>query len=149
MKKLSALTSHMLTLSGITRDQVEAFTDQGRLISDGKDLGYGLQVGRFKYDAVISIDRCRAEIAEQLLSSLLIWLDANDPERDVLELAEPDVDVTPLDDQTVGVEIVVAFDEPLVIVPDPEGPLAYEGEQWRVGDAGVTVAETLAGIETV
>jgi len=149
MKQLSALATYILTLPGITRDQVEAFTDRGKLNPIGKDLGHGLQVGRFRYDAVISIDNCPADSAELLLSGLIIWLSVNDPERESLELSEPDVDVTPLGEQTVFVEISVEFDEALVIVPDPEGPIEYDGRKWRVDDAGVNVAENLAGLEAV
>ncbi|WP_300674099.1 phage tail protein [Desulfoluna sp.] len=149
MKKLSALAAHLLALPGITRDQMTAFADQGKLSLTGKDLGHGLEVGRFRYDAVISIDRCPSSIAELLLSFLVVWLAKNDVERFVQGLADPDVDVSLSDDNTVDVEISVEFDEALVIVPDPEGPLAFEGAQWRVDDAGINVAESLAGLEAV
>ena len=149
MKKLSGLAAHLLTLPGITRDQMEAFADQGKLSLTGKDLGHGLEVGRFRYDAVISIERCPGSIAELLLSCIVVWLNKYDAERFDLDLPDPDVDVSLSDEQTVDVEIGVEFDEPLVIVPDPEGPLAFEGAQWRVGDAGINVAENLAGLEAV
>lgn len=149
MKKLSSLSAHLLTLPGITRDQMEAFADQGKLSLTGKDLGTGLELGRFRYDAVISIDRCPSSIAELLLSFLVVWLAMHDVERFELDLADPDVDVSLSDDNTVDVEISVEFDESLVIVPDPEGPLAFKGQQWRVDDAGVNVAENLAGLEAV
>jgi len=149
MKQLSALAAHIEALPGITRDQMEAYADLGKLIPTGKDLGHGIEVGRFRYDAVISIDRCPATLAETLLSSLLVWLALNDPERDTKGLSEADVDVTLSDEQTVGVEISVEFDEALTIVPGPDGAIVYDGKNWRVDDAGFNVAENLAGLEAV
>ena len=147
MKLLPALTSHLLTLPGVGRDQMESYADQGKLIPEGLDLGHGLQVGRFRYEAVISIDNCPASSADLLLATLSIWLGVYDPEREDKGLGEPDVDVSLLDDQTVFVELSVSFDEPIVVVPDPNGPLEYDGRKWRVDDAPVYVAENLAGVE--
>jgi hypothetical protein len=149
MKKLSALATHLVTLPGITRDQMEAYADLGKLIPVGRDLGHGIEVGRFRYDAVISIERCPASLAEVLLSSLLVWLALHDPEREALGLTDADVDVSLSDEQTVNVEISIEFDEALIIVPDPKGLIAYEGQMWRVDDAGFNVAENLAGLEAV
>ncbi len=147
MEKLNKLAKHIESMPGITRDQMEAFADLGKLIPTGKDLGQGLEVGRFKYDAVISIERCPAGIAPLLLSSLLIWLSVNDPGRDLLNLEDPDVDVTVEDEQTVFVQITVEFDEPLAIVEDPDGKISYDGKRWSVSAVPIDVAEDLDSME--
>jgi hypothetical protein len=147
MKKLTGLARHLESLPGIARDQMEAFADLGKLKPTGKDLGKGLEIGRFRYDAVISIERCPAELATLLLSVLLIWLAENDPDRDLLELEDPDVDVTLEDEQTVSVQISVEFDETLTIVPAPDGPITWNGEQWRVDEVPVDMAENLEKLE--
>ncbi|MGB3222533.1 MAG: phage tail protein [Desulforhopalus sp.] len=147
MEKLKLLAGHLESLPGITRDQMEAFADLGKLVPTGKDLGQGLEVGRFKYDAVVSIERCPARIASLLLSSLLIWLAENDPDRDLSELTDPDIDITLEDEQTVFVQITVEFDEPLFIVADPDGPISYDGQKWRVDMVPVDVAEDLESLE--
>lgn len=147
MRKLSDLAKHIEALPGIARDQMEAFADLGKLCPSGKDLGKGLEIGRFKYDAVISIERCPATLATLLLSVLLIWLAVNDPDRDLLELGDPDIDVTLEDEQTVSVQISVEFDESLSIVEDPEGPITWDGKQWRVDEVPVDVAQTLDKLE--
>ena len=149
MKKLSALSVYLLTLPGITRDQMTSFADQGKLSLTGKDLGTGFEIGRFRYDAVISMERCPSTIAELLLTFLAAWIGENDSDRDSLGLADPDVDVSLSDDNAVDVEISVEFDEALVIVPDLEGPVAFNGQMWRVADAVVNVAEHVAGLEAV
>lgn len=147
MKKLSKLARHLESLPGITRDQMEAFADLGKLVPTGRDLGIGLEVGRFKYDAVISIERCPASLAPLLLSSLLVWLEENDPDRDRFDLADPDVDVTIEDEQSVFIQITVEFDEALTIVADPDGLISYDDKQWRVDDVSIDVAETLDSLE--
>lgn len=143
MKRLSALSEHILTLPGITRDRVDAFADLGKLIPTGQDLGEGFEVGWFKYDAVIEIDRCPAEIAEMMLASLLIWLGENDPDREERGLEDPDVDVTLEDEQTVHVQITVEFKEAITIIPDDDGQITWNGQTWSVEDIPINVATTL------
>lgn len=147
MKKLSALSRHLLSLPGIGRDQVEAFADMGTLKLTCRDLGHGLEIGRFQYDAVISMERFPARLSPLLLADLLIWLGENDPDRDRLDLSDPDIDVTLEDEQTVFVQITITFDEPICIVPDPAGPLFFEGQNWRVDDVPMDTAEVLDRME--
>lgn len=143
MRLLNALTKYFESLPGIGRDQMEAFADLGKLSPSGKDLGHGLEIGRFKYDAVISIERCLASLGPLLLAGLIVWLAENDPDRDSLALSDPDVDVTLEDEQTVSVQITVEFDEGIFIVEDPDGPITGDGKQWRVDDVPIDLAETL------
>jgi hypothetical protein len=147
MEKLKQLAKHIESLPGIARDQMEAFADLGKLVPTGRDLGNGLEVGRFRYDAVISIERCPARIAALLLSSLLVWLAVNDPDRELHELADPDIDVTLEDEQTVFVQLTVEFNEALAIVEDPAGLIAYDGRQWSVAEVPIDVAEILDSME--
>ena len=147
MKLLMALAAHFETLPGIARDQMEAFADLGKLVPTGKDMGNGLEIGRFKYDAVISIERCPARLASLLLSVLLVWLATNDPDRDLRDLPDPDVDVALEDEQTVSVEISVQFDEGLAIVEDATGPIVWNGKRWQVDDVGIDIAEALERME--
>lgn len=147
MQKLGQLSAHLESLAGISRDQMESFVDLGKLRPTGKDLGQGLEVGRFRYDAVIAIERCPSIIAFTLITSLLLWLDENDPERERYGLEDPDIDVTVEDEQTVFVQLSVEFDESLFIVPDPEGDIAYAGQTWRIADVPIDVAEVLDSME--
>jgi len=140
MKLLSALAQYIETLPGITRDQIDAFADLGTLAPTGVDLGHGFEVGRFKYDAVIDIDRCPAQVASLLLAGLVVWLSENDPGRDERELDDPDIDVTLGDDQTVFVQITVEFNESVEIVEDDEGLIAWDGRTWTVADVPIYVA---------
>ncbi len=146
MKLLSALARHLEALPGISRDRMDAFADLGKLVPTGEDLGEGFEIGRFKYDAVIEIDRCPAAIAPLLLAYLIVWLAETDPDRDERGLEDPDVDVTLEDEQTVHVQITVEFNEALTIVPDAEGQISWDGQTWSVEDVPVNVATTLSKI---
>jgi len=147
MQKLNSLAQHLESLPGIARDQMEAFADLGKLCPCCKDLGNGLEIGRFKYDAVISIERCPGTLASLLLAVLLVWLAENDPDRDLLNLEDPDIDVTLEDEQTVFVQISVKFDEALSIVPDPNGLITWDDKQWRIDDVPVDLAQNLDRLE--
>ncbi|MCF8093694.1 MAG: phage tail protein [Desulfotignum sp.] len=147
MQKLSALSAHIAALPGIARDNMESFADLGKLVPTGKDLGNGLEIGRFRYDAVIGIEQCPAALASLLLSSVMVWLAANDPDRDLLGLTDPEVDVTIYDEQHVFVQLNVEFDEALSLVPDPAGDILWDEQRWRVSDIGIDVAETLEKLD--
>lgn len=57
MRKLQALVRHILTETGISRENVSAFLDQGAAVLTGRNLGYGVEVCVLKYDGVIDIER--------------------------------------------------------------------------------------------
>ncbi|MCP3941007.1 MAG: phage tail protein [Desulfobacteraceae bacterium] len=147
MKKLSTLARHLLRLPGVNRDKIEAFADLGKLSLCATDLGQGFEIGKFRYDAVFSIERFPAAQAQLLLAVLAVWIAENDPGRDLLNLNDPDVDVTLEDEQTAFVQISIEFEEPLSIVPDPAGPITWEGQQWRVDDVPIDVADTVDKLE--
>ena len=57
MRKLQALVRHILTETGISRENVAAFLDQGAVMLTGRNLGHGVEVCVLKYDGVIDIER--------------------------------------------------------------------------------------------
>ncbi len=148
MEKFSELTAHIVAiLPGVDRDQVDGFIDLGELTPTGEDLGHGLEVGTFTYDATISIENCPAEIAKLLLVALSLWLDNNDPDRDEQRLSDPEINITKEDNDTVYVQITVEFKESLQIVLDPEGRLDHDGQKWRVSNVPIDTAETIDKFE--
>ena len=44
MRKLQALVRHILTETGISRENVAAFLDQGAVMLTGRNLGHGVEV---------------------------------------------------------------------------------------------------------
>ena len=146
MRRLQALCTHLQQVTGLHRERFFAFADQGVLIPTGKDLGNGVEVGRFKYDAVIQIERYPGD-AYHLLALVSAWLADNDPDRNDLDLADPEVDISLNDDRTADVDLAVEFEEALEIVPMDGGPIAFAGRTWAVADAPVDVAEAVEGMD--
>lgn len=145
MRKLQALTSFLLTSLNLPREKVDSFADQGGLIPSVTDLGHGLRLGMFKYEAVITIENFKGDAA-LLLTSVLAWLMDNDPEREAQGLTDPEVDATELDAKHFDIELSVEFEEALEVVPDASGPLTFRGQLWRVSDVPIDVAEELVGM---
>ena len=88
MRKLQALVRHILTETGISRENVAAFLDQGAVMLTGRNLGHGVEGCVLKYDGVIDIERSDYD-GIALLALVSGWLQSHDPDRDGLE--DPEV----------------------------------------------------------
>lgn len=146
MKKLGAISKHLQQVTGLLRERFTAFADQGILIPTGKNLGNGVEVGVFKYDAVIQIEGYPGD-GYHLLAVVSAWLAGNDPDRDDQELADPEVDITLNDDRTADVDISIEFEERIEIVPDDDGPISFNGSNWSVAEVEIDVAEDIADFD--
>ena len=118
MRKLQALVRHILTETGISRENVAAFLDQGAVVLTGRNLGHGVEVCVLKYDGVIDIERSDYD-GIALLALVSGWLQSHDPDRDGLE--DPEVNAAVNDLSTTDVQIAVEFQERIEIVPDDAG----------------------------
>ncbi|MGL1932186.1 MAG: phage tail protein [Desulfotalea sp.] len=147
MKLLQALTAYIAALPGVNRDSMEGFADLGTLIPTGIDHGHGFEIGKFKYDAVISIEDYPAEQGALLLPALIIWVAENDPDRERAGLSDMEVDITMTDQETVFVQISITFNESLFVIEDKQGPLSFMGKKWKVADVPIDVATKLNSIE--
>ncbi|HEX9701324.1 MAG TPA: phage tail protein [Rhodospirillales bacterium] len=146
MRKLAALAKYLQQVTGLHRERFTAFADQGTLIPTGRDLGNGIEIGIFKYDAVIQIERYPGD-AYHLLAVVSAWLADNDATRDDDGLADPDVDIGLNDDRTADVDLSVEFEERIQIVPQDGGPIAFDGRDWAVVDVPVDFAESVDGMD--
>ncbi|KAF1074521.1 phage tail protein [Halodesulfovibrio sp. MK-HDV] len=146
MKKLTALTSFLLQAANLTKEQVLSVADRGETIPTGRDLGHGVELGVFKYDALIQVEAFNGSSSELLLL-VMSWLHDHDKDRDHVGLADPEVDASLNDDFTADVDLAIEFEEPLQMVPDEQGPILFNGRKWRVADVPVDVAEELAGMD--
>ena len=146
MKLLQGLSAHLLTKSRLKRENFHALADKGELFLSGKDLGNGIELARFKYDGVIQIERYPGD-AFEIMAQVMGWLSDNDQEREHLELAEPEINIDLNDRKTADIELVVEFDEPIQLIPDPEGSITAYGQQWRVDSVPIDIAEDLDDME--
>jgi hypothetical protein len=145
MRLLRALTS-ALQNAGACGRALHSFVDQGVIVPVGSDLGHGIVVGRIKYDAVIQIEGYKDD-GILFVAFVTAWLQDNDPDRDRLGLADPEVDITLEGRGTADIDLSIEFDEPLELVPDEAGPISYNGRRWRVADVPIDVAESLDDME--
>lgn len=154
MRKFSALVKHLLAVSGLPREQVSAFADQGDLLLTGRDMGpvyvdgqprRQLEIGVWKYEAVINLERYPFD-GPTLLSLVLAWLAENDADRAAQDLEDPKLTVTLNDGDTSDVELDIYFEEPLAVVEDPTGSIPFEGTLWSMASTVLTPAQELTAL---
>lgn len=149
MRKIRGLIDHLLAVTGLPREQVEAFADKGALMPTGRDLGPDgqgraqVEAGVWKYDAVIRLQRYAGD-GPTLMAVVLGWLADADPDRD--GLVDPELDVAINDAHTCDVEIACEFEERLVIREDPQGPVAFDGRRWSMALPDISVADAVSGM---
>ncbi len=140
MRKISALVAHLRDATGLPLENFHAYADKGDVAPSGKHLGTVLaeddgpareqvEIGVWKYDAVIQIERYPGD-GPALLAIVLAWLEDNDPDRDGLSDPEVDVDVNDL--VTADVELSVEFEERIIVIEDPAGGIYFRGRRWNV-----------------
>lgn len=146
MRKLTALTSFLLQAANLTKEQVLSVADRGQTVPTGRDLGHGVELGVFKYDALIQVEAFNGSSSELLLL-VMGWLHDHDEDREHIGLADPEVDASLNDDFTADVDLAIEFEESLQMVPDENGAILFNGRRWRVADVPVDVAEELASMD--
>lgn len=140
MRKISALVAHLRDATGLPLENFHAYADKGDVTPSGRHLGSVIpeddgpareqvEIGVWKYDAVIQIERYPGD-GPWLLAIVLAWLADVDPDRD--GLADPEVDAEINDLDTADVEIAVEFEERILIIEDPAGSIFFRGRTWSV-----------------
>ena len=137
--KMQALATFLLQQNLFAAEQFDYWMEIGTSDYTGKKVGNGYLICRFRYEATFSVERY-SQSADLFLVLLNVWLMENDCSRNELELPMPEVDVTPLDDTTVDLEVKVTFDEGITIVPDDNGLILYRGNRYSVAPAVITDA---------
>lgn len=140
LEKMQAFATHLLSKGLFAAEQFDYWMQNGTNEYASKKHGNGFVISRFRYEAVFSVERY-SQSADLFLVLLSVWLMDNDCERNNLELPMPEVDVTPLDDHTVDVEVKITFEENITIVPDDEGVVMWGGKRYSVVQAVITPAD--------
>lgn len=137
LAKMQALADFLRSKNLFAPEQFDYWMENGTAEYASKQHGNGLVLCRFQYDAVFSVERF-ADSADLFLVFICVWLMDNDCNRDALDLAMPEVDVSPLDDHTVDVEVKITFSEDITVVQDDAGPVEYSTRRWRIAEAVVS-----------
>ena len=146
MKMLQALSAHILDNTCLKRENIHSTADNGEVIISGQDMGQGYEVCRFKYDAIIELERFKGD-ARDITALVAGWLIDNDEDREHLGLADPEINATLNDGKTADVDITVEFNESIQIVEDDKGSIVAWGKRWRVQDVPVDVATDLVNLK--
>ncbi|GHA05623.1 phage tail protein [Oceanisphaera arctica] len=143
---------YLQALSGVIKELLprkchkdfDAWMQNGTLRLAPKHGGNGMQLARLDYQAVFLIEDLPFKELDPalVLATVAAWLQDVDTEREQFELPDPDYDVEPIDDRTADLTISVQFSEPLFLLPDAAGPIAYGGQRYSVAPYEVWVAET-------
>lgn len=140
MNKLRALTTFLIDRQLVMPEQLASFAEQVNLSLIWKPDLDGLHMGDMRYRAVIILERF-ADHPGRLMALLGSWLEANDPGRADLELADPSFDIEQLDDDTADVELTLEFSEPQYLAEEAEGEIEAFGKRWAFVPFDLWVAE--------
>lgn len=140
LEKMMALADFLRGQGLFAAEQLDYWMENGTAEYAGKRQGDGLVLCRFRYDAVLSVERY-GQSADLFLALLSIWLMEHDCEREHDELPMPSIDVTPLNDHLADIEVTVNFIEDITLVPDATGAIAFNGQQWRVQGIEINTAD--------
>lgn len=146
MKRLTALARYLLHKTHSPRELFDVFTDRGKTELLLNDKGNGLELARIKYTGIITIENYPYD-AYALLAYVVTWLADNDPERQQLRLEEPNFDVEINNENTVNIELMIDFDEPLELIKDAHGAIELRAERYRIEAVDIDIAKNLDHLE--
>lgn len=131
LAKMQAIAEHLLSKNLFAAEQFDWWMQNGTSEYASKKVGKGLVIGRFSYDAVLSVERFAGDAAV-FLALINVWLMEHDDNREALNLEMPGVDVTPLDDSTADVEVIIRFSEDITLLPQDNGAIVFNGIRYGV-----------------
>lgn len=134
------------------RRSLYSWMENGRLIDQGGQCtATGIEILHVRYDAVLFFDEFPYhEISAHYVMALIqLWLNENDPLRQVLDLSETPFDLDIVDDKTADLQFTVTFQEPLTAVDDPKGALLVDGNRYRLDEIEIDYATDVDVIVTV
>ncbi len=125
--------------------KIHATQAGGALINNGEDMGNGgYCIANWFYQAGILIeDFPHNKVSPSNLFALIAcWITEYDPDRNENEqLEDPDIDIDVNNEESADVLIELAFEEPIELIPDPNGLVLWNGETYRTNPVEIWVAE--------
>ncbi|MEN4819218.1 phage tail protein [Pantoea agglomerans] len=147
--QLESLTSFIK--SEMPQRAMQSFTSEMtglKTIPAARDMGLGqVQLSVIRYDAELIWERFPyRECDPRLLMALLeVWQATDTEDRDLFSQvgitnADPDWDIELIDEEAAIVSVTVPMAERLIIVPDENGPVPYQGGRYRLADPEIWTA---------
>ena len=159
MRKLAALVSYIIKeLNFVAAEQVDSFhvIDEFKPVGDYVDNGINAGVCLYDqtYSAVIRIERFPAKRYPPALvfGLLACWVMENDPlwfrhkievgaDNAAVPLANIDINDEWESDDTIALEFIVPFREPVFAIADVAGSLSFQGEKYRLANESISAEQ--------
>lgn len=146
--QLESLTSFIK--SEMPQRAMQSFTSEMtgmKTIPAARDMGLGQVQLVIRYDAELIWERFPyRECDPRLLMALLeVWQAIDTQDRDLfgqvgITNADPDWDIELIDEEAAIVSVTVPMAERLIIVPDENGQIPYQGGRYRLADPEIWTA---------
>jgi hypothetical protein len=142
MQKLKSLSTFLMGKAYTAINQFDSWAEDTKLHPLFKDDGEGLTLFEMEYTAVFVWTDFNFNLnrPEELFANVLVWLHSNDSDRVERGLDHPDFDVDVKDDTVADVELKLSFIERVGAVPDPDGAIEINGENYRLDTVPVWIA---------
>lgn len=146
--KLQQLGEHLLkSLKPVIKtNDIDAWQERGTLIINGEDRGEnGYQVAKWKHTGVIAIENFphRRIAAYSLLAMVAAFLIDHDSERDLYQLADPEIDIDEISSDNATVLIDVELIDNIELIPAADGPIFFNNSRYNVNIAPINLAENV------
>ncbi|MUK91563.1 phage tail protein [Aliivibrio fischeri] len=144
--KLEHLTEYIVSHlnSSVLDNKIDSWQERAAIVVDGEDLGNGGYVAAYwRYEAVISIEEFPHQKLDprNLFALVACWLSDCDSDRDINELADPEISVDVISDEAADVLIEIEMMEAIQMIPDEAGLITWRGNRYRVQTVPIDVAE--------
>ncbi len=148
-RKLQEITEYLTGLDFVPRENIDAWVDICHIIPEIMNMGQYMELCHLHHKCTILIERYTGD-SRLITAWISAWLQDHDPDRSGARMPDPDIDVEALDASGTqwDVDISIEFVEPVMVIPDNEGNITWNNQQWSLIDEPVIdVAESVQEVE--
>ena len=136
-KKLQALTSHLIGTRQCRKENIDSWIDRCQIRQETSDEGLYQQLHLDHNACTVFIENFSGN-GDTLRAQISAWLQDNDDTniRERYGLPDPEIDITPMDKsgKKWDVDIAVEFLDPVLVKPDENGDVIWDGLRWSIID---------------
>lgn len=145
MSMLQKLALHLLEIlsPSVKANDIDAWQTDGRLHIIQDDMGKGINIAKWQYNAVIAIERLPHLKFNPyiILAILAAWLADNEWPQDEFDLSDPTIDIDIISEDHAQMMINIELIEDLQIIEDVNGLIPYLGKKYRLENVPINWAE--------
>ena len=147
--KLQQLTSLLLSKRLSRKEDIDSWVDRCSIVPEARAMGEYAEICQQQSNCTLFIERFSGD-AREIMAQVTAWLQENDDNRERFKLADPEIDVTPLDKsgKSHDVEISLEFYDPVMVRLDTDGDIHWQGLRWSLIDEPlIDTAEEVAEVD--